>query len=68
VIDRAARVLPQRPKHVRCFSDPYQRHGEGHNSVCVCHCVYCAAERNAERDGRTTLVTPVPVQGDLFVT
>lgn len=41
------RILAPRPKHVRCVSDPYAAHGEGHNRVCVCLCVYCVAEREA---------------------
>lgn len=39
------RVLPPRPEGVRCVSNPYAAHGEGHNRVCVCLCRCCVAER-----------------------
>lgn len=45
--DKRTRYLAPRPKGVRCVSNPYVRHGEGHNRVCVCLCAWCVAERQA---------------------
>lgn len=45
----AERVLPPRPKGVRCVSNPKVPHGVGHNRVCVCLCVCCVAEREGHK-------------------
>lgn len=52
------RILAPRPKHVRCFSDPYAAHGEGQNRVCVCQCVYCVAEREAGAGPAAAVIEP----------
>lgn len=28
-----------------CWTAPFTPHGVGHNSVCVCNCRWCVAER-----------------------
>lgn len=41
------RHLAPRPKGMRCVSNLYAAHGGGHNSVCVCLCAWCVAERQS---------------------
>lgn len=45
--EKRTRYLAPRPKGMYCASNPYAKHGEGHNSVCICLCAWCVAERQA---------------------
>lgn len=58
------RFLAPRPKGVRCVSDPFRAHGDGHNRVCVCLCSWCVAERAASAGIDAVVAADAAPQGD----